>query len=163
MATPIQASTRYYRRGVTRVLWVPTIAVKAAPTRIELTAGTALEAETGAMAGWQTTSETVPTPALGSRFTPVVGGAITAADSSLTFWASKDGDDVRSLLVREASGFIVWMDEGDVPTQTMDIYPVTVTSQAKVRELDAAAQIMCQFAVTSEPVENVTIPAAAGG
>ncbi|MFE7347524.1 hypothetical protein [Streptomyces fimicarius] len=163
MATPIQASTRYYRRGVTRVLWVPTIAVKNTPTRTELNAGTALEAETGAMAGWQTTSETVPTPALGSRFTPVVGGAITAAESSLTFWASKDGDDVRTLLVREASGFIVWMDEGDVPTQTMDIYPVTVTSQAKVRELDAAAQIMCQFAITSEPAENISIPAAAGG
>ncbi|MFS0697755.1 hypothetical protein [Streptomyces nitrosporeus] len=163
MATPIQASVRYYRRGITRVLWVPTIAAPTAPTRAELDAGTALEGETGAMGGWQTTSETVATPALGSRFTPVVGGAITAADSSLTFWASRDGDDVRALLVREASGFIVWMDEGDVPTQTMDVYPVTVTSQAKVRELDSAAQIMCQFAITSEPRENVAIPAAAGG
>lgn len=162
MATPIQASTRYYRRGVTRVLWVPVIAAKGAPTRAELDAGTALEGETGAMDGWQTTSETVPTPALGSRFTPVVGGEITASDSSLTFWASKDGDDVRSLLVREASGFIVWMDEGDVAAQTMDVYPVTVTSQAKVRELDNAAQIMCQFAITSEPAENVDIPATAG-
>lgn len=163
MATPINASVRYYRRGITRVLWVPTIANKNAPTRSELDAGTALEAETGAMSGWQTTSSTVPTAALGSRFTPVVGGEITASDSSLTFWASKDGDDVRSLLVREATGFIVWMDEGDVPTQTMDVYPVTVTSQAKVRELDTAAQIMAQFAITSEPAENVEIPAAAGG
>lgn len=160
MATPIQASVRYYRRGITQVLWVPTIVAPTAPTRAELTAGTALEGETGAMGGWQTTSETVATPALGSRFTPVVGGAITAADSSLTFWASKDGEDVRSLLVREATGFVVWMDEGDVPAQTMDVYPVTVTSQAKVRELDSAAQIMCQFAITSEPRENVPIPAA---
>ncbi|MFE7236087.1 hypothetical protein ACFVAF_36845 [Streptomyces sp. NPDC057596] len=163
MATPINESVRYYRRGITRVLWVPTIATKKTPTRAELDAGTALEGETGAMAGWQTTSGTVPTPALGSRFTPVVGGEITAADSSLTFWASKDGDDVRSLLVREASGFIVWMDEGDTASGTMDVYPVTVTSQAKVRELDQAAQIMCQFAITSEPAENVTIPTASGG
>ena len=160
MATPLNASIRYYRRGTTKVLWVPTIANKAAPSRAELNAGTALEAETGAMAGWQTTSGTVPTPALGSRFTPVVGGEITAADSSLTFWASKDGDDVRTLLTREATGFIVWMDEGDVEAQTMDVYPVTVTSQAKIRELDAAAQIMAQFAITSEPAENVEIPAA---
>lgn len=160
MATPLTASTRYYRRGVTKVLWVPTIVSKSAPTRVELTAGTALEGETGAMEGWQTTSETVQTPALGTRFTAVVGGAITAADSSLTFWASKDGEDVRSLLEREATGYVVWMDEGDVPAQTMDVYPVTVTSQAKVRELDNAAQIMVQFAVTSEPAENVTIPAA---
>ncbi|WP_225080444.1 hypothetical protein [Streptomyces sp. CoT10] len=163
MATPLQASTRYYRRGITRVLWVPVIVNRLAPTRAELDAGTALEGETGAMAGWQTTSGTVPTPALGSRFTPTVGGEITAADSSLTLWASKDGDDVRTLLVREAVGNVVWMDEGDIPTQTMDVFPVQVTSQAKVRELDQAAQIMCQFAITSEPAENVTIPAASGG
>jgi hypothetical protein len=161
MATPINASVRYYRRGITKVLWVPTIASKSAPSRPEINAGTALEGETGAMAGWQTTSATVPTAALGSRFTPVVGGEITAADSSLTFWASKDGDDVRTLLNREDTGFVVWMDEGDVPGQTMDVFPVTVTSQAKVRELDTAAQIMAQFAITSEPAENVPIPAAA--
>ncbi|MGW0169560.1 phage tail tube protein [Streptomyces sp. NPDC003343] len=160
MATPINASTRYYRRGTTKVLWVPTIANKNSPTRSELNAGTALESETGAMAGWQTTSATVPTPALGSRFTPTVPGEITAADSSLTFWASKDGDDVRTLLQREDTGYVVWMDEGDVPSQTMDVYPVQVTSQAKVREMDAAAQIMAQFSITSEPAENVTIPAA---
>lgn len=159
MSTPITASVRYYRRGTTKVLWVPTIANKNSPARAELNAGTALEGETGAMSGWQTTSGTVPTPALGSRFTPVVGGEITAADSSLTFWASKTGVDVRSLLIREAPGFIVWMDEGDVVGRTMDVYPVTVTSQAKVRELDQAAQIMAQFAITSEPAENVTIPA----
>src|SRR4051812_25810142 len=123
MATPINPSVRYYRRGTTRVLWVPTIANKNAPTRSELDAGTALEGETGAMSGWQTSSATVPTAALGSRFTPTVPGEITAADSSLTFWASADGDDVRSLLVREARGFVVWMDEGDVPEQTMDVFP----------------------------------------
>lgn len=160
MATPINASIRYYRRGTTKVLWVPTIANKAAPTRAEINAGTALEGETGAMAGWQTSSGTVPTPALGSRFTPTVPGEITAADSSLTFWASKDADDVRTLLTRETRGFVVWMDEGDVPGQTMDVYPVQVTSQAKVRELDQAAQIMAQFAITSEPAENVDIPPA---
>ncbi|MFD6324190.1 hypothetical protein ACFWOL_15270 [Streptomyces sp. NPDC058442] len=163
MATPINPSVRYYRRGTTRVLWVPTIANKNAPTRAELDAGTALEGETGAMSGWQTTSATVPTPALGSRYTPTVPGEITAAESSLTFWADKGGDDVRSLLLRESRGYVVWMDEGDEPDQTMDVYPVQVTSQAKVRELDQAAQIMAQFAITSEPAENVTIPAPAGG
>lgn len=160
MSTPITASQRYYRRGVTKVLWAPAIANKSAPSRVEINAATALEGETGAMAGWQTTSATVPTPALGSRFTPTVGGEITAADSSLTLWASKTGVDVRQLLTRETEGFVIWMDEGDVEGQTCDVFPVQVTSQAKVRELDTAAQIMCQFSITSEPAENVEIPAA---
>lgn len=160
MSTPITPSIRYYRRGVTKVLWLPAVANIAAPSRPEITAGTALEGETGAMAGWQTTSATVPTAALGSRFTPTVPGEITAAESSLTLWASKDGNDVRSLLVREARGFIVWMDEGDVEGQTCDVFPVQVTSQAKVREMDTAAQIMVQFSITAEPSENAPIPAA---
>lgn len=159
-ATKLNSSTRYYRRGTTKVLWVPVMADINTPTRSELDAGTELSGETGAMAGWSTTSAVISTPALSSRFTPNIPGEITAADSSLTFYASKDGDDVRTLLVREANGFVVWMDEGDVPTQTMDIFPVQVTSQAKIRDLDNAAQIMAQFAITSEPAENVDIPAA---
>lgn len=160
MATPINEAIRYYRRGTTKVLWVPTIANKSAPTRAELDAGTALESETGAMAGWSTTSGTVATPALGSRFTPSVPGEITAAESSLNFYASKDGDDVRTLLVREARGFVVWMDEGDVTGGTMDVYPVQVQAQSKVRELDQAAMIAVSFSIVSEPAENVAIPVA---
>jgi hypothetical protein len=161
MATPIQQSQRYYRRGITKVLWVPTIANLNAPTRAELDAGTELGYEVSAMSGWSTTSATVPTPALGSRFTPGVPGEITAADSSLTFWASKNGEDVRTLLVREAIGNVVWMDEGDVPTQTMDVFPVQVSTAAKIREMDGAAQIRADFSITAVPAEDVTIPAAA--
>ncbi|KPC86253.1 hypothetical protein ADL35_12265 [Streptomyces sp. NRRL WC-3753] len=161
MTTPIQASTRYYRRGVTRVLWLPTVATLTAPTRAEINAGTDLADEVSAMSGWQTTSGTVPTPALGSRFTPSVNGEITSPDSSLKFWASKNADDVRKLLVREAVGVIVWLDEGDVPGQTMDLFRVSVSTCSKVRELDGAAQLMAQFSITAEPAENVEIPASA--
>jgi hypothetical protein len=159
--TALTPSVRYYRRGITKVLWVPSIATLATPTRAELTAGTELQGETGAMQGWQTTSATAPTPALGARFTPVVGGEITAPDSSLTFWASKTGVDVRTLLTRDTDGNVVWMDEGDVPGQPMDAFPVSVISQTKIREMDSAAQIMAQFAITGEPQENITIPDAA--
>ena len=159
-ATPITESVRYYRRGVSRVLWVPTIANRQSPTRVELDAGTALELEVGEVDGWQVTSETVEAPALGTRFNAKVAGPISADDSSLTMYASQDGEDVRTLLPRSTSGFIVWMDEGDVPTQTMDVFPVTVMQQSKPRGLDALGMIQVQFAITREPAENVTIPAA---
>jgi hypothetical protein len=160
-ATPITESTRYYRRGTTKVIWVPTIAAKASPTRVELDAGTDLSLEVGEVDGWQVTSEVTETPALGTRFTGKIDGPITADDSSLTMYASSDGADVRALLTRGTNGFIVWMDEGDVAAQEMDVFPVRVLSQAKIRALDDAAKIMVQFAVTSEPAENVEIPAAA--
>lgn len=157
-ATPITSSTRYYRRGVTEVLWVPTVAVKTAPTRAELDAGTALSLEVGEVDGWQVTSEVIETPALGSLFNAKINGAISADDSSLTMYASQNGTDVRSLLTRGTNGFVVWMDEGDTAGRTMDVFPVRVLSQAKIRNLDDAAMVQVQFAVTSEPAENVNIP-----
>lgn len=158
-ATPITPSVRYFRRGVTKVLWVPTIADKAAPTRVELDAGTALEQETGEVDGWSVTSEVVETPTLGSLFTAKINGPISADDSSLTMYASQDGEDVRTLLTRGTNGFVVWMDEGDTATGLMDVFPVRVLSQAKQRTLDDAAMVTVQFAITSEPAENVAIPA----
>lgn len=158
-ATPITSSTKYYRRGVTEVVWVPTIAVKSAPTRAELNAGTALSLEVGEVNGWQVTSEVKETPVLGSLFNAKINGPISADDSSLTLYASQNGQDVRTLLPRGTNGYVVWLDEGDTAGQTMDVFPVRVLSQTKVRDMDDAAKITVQFAVTSEPAENVAIPA----
>lgn len=158
-ATPIASSVRYYRRGLTNVSWVPTIVSKASPTRAELDAGTELSVEVGATEGWQIVSAVVETPTLGSKFNSKIDGAISADDSSLTLYASQTGTDVRDLLTRGTNGFIVWMDEGDTAGRKMDVFPVRVLSQGKLREMEEAAQVQVQFAVTSEPAENVTIPA----
>jgi hypothetical protein len=158
-ATPIASSVRYYRRGLTKVSWVPTIVDKAAPSRAELDAGTELSPETGAVEGWQVMSAVVETPTLGSKFNAKIDGAISADDSSLTLYASQTGTDVRDLLQRGTNGYVVWMDEGDTTGRTMDVFPVRVLSQVKLRTMEDAAQVQVQFAVTSEPEENVSIPA----
>lgn len=158
-ATPIASAVRYYRRGLSKVSWVPTIVSKAAPTRAELNAGTELSVEVGAVEGWQIVSAVVETPSLGSKFDAKIDGAISADDSSLTLYASQTGTDVRDLLARGTNGYIVWMDEGDTAGRKMDVFPVRVLSQGKIRNLEDAAQVQVQFAVTSEPAENVTIPA----
>ncbi|MFD1656998.1 hypothetical protein ACFSL4_01790 [Streptomyces caeni] len=158
-ATPITASTRYYRRGVSKVSWVPTIADKTAPTRAELNAGTELSPETGAVDGWQITSNTEDAPALGTTFNAKVFSTTEVGNSSLTLYTSKTGTDVRSLLIRGTTGFIVWMDEGDVAGNLMDVFPVQVMSQAKTREINSLGMVQVQFAIPSEPAENVSIPA----
>lgn len=158
-ATPITAANRYFRRGVTKVYWCPTIANKAAPTRSELNAGTDLSNEVSAIEGWMVQSETVATPALGTTFDAKINSVTSADDSSLMFYADSTSVDVRGLLPRGTNGFVVWLDEGDVAGRKMDVFPVRVTSTPKQREMDNAAQIQVQFAVTAEPAENVTIPA----
>jgi hypothetical protein len=161
-ATPIQKSTRFYTVGRTQCYFVPTIvAANLEPTRSELNAGTDLTREIAEMEGWTTTSETIDTPDMVSRFVSSIPGAITAEDSSLTFYASEDSDDVRVVFPRDTAGYIVWMDSGDVPDATMDVFPVQVASAPKVRSMDNATMIRVDFNITREPVENVVIPAAA--
>lgn len=158
-ATPITASTRYYRQGVSKVVWCATISSIAAPTRSEINAGTDLSNEIAASSGWEVTANTEDAPALGSIFIGKVASTTTAGDSSLTFYSDATSVDVRSLLTRGTTGYIIWMDEGDVATHLMDVFPVTVTSAPKQRDISAVAQIMANFVVTRTPSENVTIPA----
>jgi hypothetical protein len=159
VATPIAASTRYIPPGTRAYYWVPTIANKAAPSRAELDAGTDLTGEVAEVSGFQTTSESTDTPDLGSRFTSKIPGRITADDSSITLYADEGSQDVRQLLPRDTAGFIVQFPEGDVTGRTMDVFPVKVSSAPKDTSIEDPGKVMVQFTVTSEPAENVTVPA----
>ncbi|MGQ4513698.1 phage tail tube protein [Streptomyces sp. DW26H14] len=160
-ATPIQQATRYFAPGISKVLWVPTIANPSAPTRAELDAGTDLSGEVNAIDGWTVTADTADTPDLNSTFVGKLPTTTSADDSSITFYASQDGQDVRTLLSRNERGNVVWMDEGDDPSQVMDVFPVMVSSNAKQRSMSDPALIQVTFVVTRQPAENVSIPAAA--
>jgi hypothetical protein len=159
-ATPIAATTRYINPGTTKVYFCTTIANKTAPTRAELNAGTDLTREIREVEGFSTSSEQVESPDMDTRFTSVIPGRISADDSSLTFYADTTGSDARSLLPRDAAGFVVWLDGGDVAGRRMDVYPVRVSSQSKARSAEGSdpATVQISFAITSEPAENVVIP-----
>jgi hypothetical protein len=158
-APNIPASTRFFRPGTTSVVFCTTIANKAAPTRGEINAGTDLRNEVAEISGFQTTSETVDAPDLGSRFNVKIPGRIAADDSSLTLYESVTGVDARSLLPRDTTGFLLFMDGGDVSGRKMDVFPITVASLAHDRSLEDPGRLIVTFTVTSVPAENVLIPA----
>lgn len=159
-ATPITSSTRFYTVGLSKVLFLLTIASDTlVPTRTEINNGIDLTPEVAEFAGWSTTSETIDTPDMVSRFVSSIAGAISAEDSSISFYASSDGDDARATFPRDTTGFVVWMDGGDDPGNTMDIFPVQVSSAPKVRSMDNATLIRVDFNITREPAENAAIPA----
>lgn len=159
--TPIAASERYINPETTIVLWVPTISDKTAPSRAELNAGTNLVSEVSACDGWQINSEQVATPDLGSLFTGSIPGRTSVDDSSLAMYADLGGADARTLMARGTSGYIVWMDGGDVTNQFMDVFPVRVSSVGKVRSVEGseAATLQIMYSITSVPAEDVAIPA----
>ena len=160
MAAPnITASIRYVRYGLTRVVFAPTVANILSPTRGEINAGTDLSNEVESVNGFQVTSNFIETQDLASVFTGKLAARTTADDSSITMYASSNSVDVRVLLPRGTTGFILWFDEGDVAGRKFDIYPITVGSIPKDRDIEAAARIIVNVAITRTPSENITVPA----
>lgn len=158
-ATPIAAATRFFAPEVTKIVFCVTVANKNSPTRSEINAGTELANEVSAVNGFTVSSNLIDAPDYGHRFVSKTPGRTEVADSSLVFYQSQNTNDVRSILPRGTTGFILIMWGGDVPTQKMDVFPVTVTSAGKAIPDNADADITINFAITSVPAEDVTIPA----
>jgi hypothetical protein len=160
-ATPIAAVSRYWPVGTTKWLWVASIAnYSVAVTRAEINAGTDVSGELADVSGFTVSSNQIDTPDVNSRFRSKIPGAIEAEDSSWTIYADPSGSDVRALLPRDATGYAVRMDGGDVAGRKMSVFPAKVASQNKLLGTDEeAGRIEINFTITRQPAEDLTIPA----
>jgi hypothetical protein len=149
---------RYIPPGTRKIYWVASIATYTSPTRGELNAGIDLSNEVSAINGFTVVSDTVATPDLSSRFESKIPGKITADNSQLSFYASNTSSDVRTVLPRDTAGYIVFLWEGDITGQKMDVFPVKVTSSALDGNMENPEQVNVDFSVTKVPAQNVTIP-----
>lgn len=156
----ITASTRYTSRGFTKIYWVVTVSNYLSPTRSELNAGTDLSPQIMDASGWSVSSDQIDAPDMANRFTSKIPGAISADDSSLTMYASKNGVDARSLMPRDTPGYIVILFGGDTSGNKMDVWPVTVASVAKQISVQGSDPdtLVISYTPTAPPAENVTIP-----
>jgi hypothetical protein len=152
---------RYANYDTTVVHYLPTIAAaNLTPTRAEITAGTDLTGEISDISGFTVTGNDIDAPDLKSEFVSKVPGRTNAEDSSLTFYASEDGNDVRDVLPYKTSGFIVFMDGGDIAGRPMDVYPVRVRSVGVTRSVgDDLSRVVVGFSITREPAQNLAVPA----
>ncbi len=156
----LATSERYFAPEFTKVHFLTTIAdADLEATRVEITAGTDLSGEVRDMSGWQVKSNDIATPGL-SDFTGSIPGRTSVEKSSITFYGDRHGDDVRAVLSRGLTGFIVIMDHGDVPTDPMDVFPVRVGSVGKPRSTgEESYQLVVEFSITRKPAVDVPIPA----
>lgn len=154
---------KYSRRGVTRVLWLKTVADPGhVPTRPELTAGTDLTNAIAAIDGWSLSNQAIETPDLGSTFESKIPGTDQADDSSLGFYEDKVSDEIEQLLKKDDTGWVVFLRKGDVPTsRSMDIFPVRIGSRSPNYSTDnEAAKFTVNFSITEKPTQDAEIPAA---
>jgi hypothetical protein len=170
--TSAPKATRFFNPGITRVLFVATIAnaTKGSrdpdyllPTAAELGTAIDLSDDLADLAGWSVTSNFIDTPDFSSSFTPKILGRTTSDDSTLTFYADQGGEDIRTILPREQRGFIVIADGGfGTAGDLADVFPIQVGANTKQRSADnAAATILVSFAITSVPAQDVELPAPA--
>lgn len=157
MAT-IPLSTRFFQPGIVDVYFLPAVA-GANPTRAEITAGTDLGPELDDWAGWSYSTTFIETKDAKSRIRPKLAGAVSLDDSSMTFNGSQDGEDIRTVLTRGDTGYILICDGGDVTGYPAELFPVEVGSVVAVRSLDSDAfKVRVDFGVTNVP-SDVTLPA----
>lgn len=161
--TPAAAITGYIATGRRKIVWVATMAAYATPTTAEITAGTDLSPWIipDSVTGFSTTSEFVDDPRLSTRTVNKVAGVVTFEDSSIRFVAGVSAADVRALLTRDLTGYIVICWEGIVTSGKCSVFPVTIGSASEeTGDGSALSGIMVTFAITGTPAEQIAIPTA---
>lgn len=159
-ATPINIGERFSALDGLRLVFAPVVAASTLiPTRAEINAGTDLTTEVESWEGWTTEAATIETPSL-ARFVGNIPGRITIQPGMLQMYVDRGEDDIRDVLPVGTTGFLLFMDVGDVPTKKMDVWPVRVNMLATVRSMEAATLFRVAFTHNQLPAEQVTIPAA---
>jgi hypothetical protein len=158
-APPLNPTTRYIPPGTRKTYYLAACANPAAPTRAELNAGVDLSFEMSAMTGFSVQAASQDAPDMGSKFIGQVGGRLSSASNDITMYLDLGSNDVRSLLPRGATGFIVQLWEGDVAGRKMSVFPVSVIAQAPDTSIENVGTVTISFAASRLPSENLSIPA----
>jgi len=143
---------------------VPTIATQATPTLAELNAGKDVTKHITAISGFEFSVASIDVPRAGTNFTGNVPGRQSASDSSITFINSDGGPsvDARGLatLALNATGYVVFFNEGVVTGGACDVWPFRVSSVSPSRDLEALGTTVIAFSIPNTPSLSVTIPTA---
>lgn len=152
---------RYFRRGTTKIYFLPSVAAKESPTTGEIAAGTDLTNSVAEVAGFTFSNSPIPVPDMGSVYTKTIPGEDTSDDSSLTFYEDDVSNPIRTTLAKGTSGYILLFPAGGIiATSNVEVWPVKTTSVA--REWSAGndpARFVIQFTIPDTPATDATVAA----
>ncbi|MGW1468551.1 phage tail tube protein [Streptomyces sp. NPDC002308] len=154
--------SRFNRKGVTKILFVETIASPTfLPTLVEITGATDYTKQVAAVDGFALENQEIETPDMDSTFVSKIPGDDSASDSSLTFYEDDELAEIETDLAKGTEGFILIARKGKAASSKgLDVYPVRVASNSAAITADnEAAKIMVKFSITDRPLLNATVPA----
>lgn len=150
---------RFFRRGVSKVKFLPAVA-GTSPTRAEITAGTDLSPAIAGINGFSLANNPITTPDLATNFDSQIDGPDSADQSSLNFYDDDTTTTIRTAVAKGTTGFVVLFPYGDVAGKRCEVWPSKSTGVNDEWGLDAtAAQFQVGFAVTAKPTQNGVTPA----
>jgi hypothetical protein len=158
---------RYFDRKTSRIVFAPSVASKAAPTRAEINAGTVLGEPGSAAAeaiaevgGWLSRNNPIAVPDLNSDFDKTIPGTFSADNPTMTFYADKTARPIRTALAEGTFGYMICMWEGDVAARKCQVWPVRVAANNDMPSLgNEAHRFEVQFAPEDAPEKNAVVPA----
>ena len=153
---------KFFRRGTSKLYFLPAVADMEAPTRAEITAGTDLSPLATGLSGWQFSNQRIDTPILSSSFTPQIDGPDEVGDSSIVFMDDDTATTIRTTLTKGTSGYIGMFPYGDVATKRMEVWPIKSAGVNDEWSMGSdPARFQVDFAITNPPEQNAVVPAAA--
>lgn len=158
----LNRSQRFVPRAVNQYVFMPDVATFVdgvpAPTSAEVIAGTLLTGEIFSVDGFTTSTSFTESSDIGSQFKGKLPAGAEAADSTIVFNASQDGDDIRGVLTEGQRGFILAALGGLEEDSKGEVYEVIVGSVDTSKAVDESAKVNVAFGVPSKPNKDYTIP-----
>lgn len=163
------ATNKFFRRGITKVFFVPTIAAPVdSPSVAEVTAGADLSPDVAELSGFTFENQPISTPNLSETFVTTIPGEDQSEASSLTFYEKQGpGADnpLRALLAKGTTGYIVIFYAGiagatPATGDPCEVWPTITTGAARIYDTgNEAAKWRCNFTPTATPATDAVVAA----
>lgn len=151
--------SRYFRRGLSKIRFLPAVASLAAPTAPEIAAGTDLTVQLAEINGFEFENSPIMTPDLNTTYTTQIGGEDTTKTSSLTFYDDDSSSTIRTALAKGTAGYLLFEPYGTASAKRAEVWPVTSTGVNDHWAVgNEAAKYTVSFAVTTAPRQTAVLP-----
>lgn len=160
----IDKAKRYTPRVKNQYVFMPTVAGvnalgKPEPTAAEISGGTWLTREVNAIDGFSTQTNWAETSDAATMFKGKMPASAEAADSSITFNGSEDGNDAGALFEQGQRGYLLLATAGVTEGAPAEVYEVIVGSVTRLKDLDQANLVRVDFGIPSDPNLQFSVPA----
>jgi hypothetical protein len=157
--------SRFFRRGKTKVYWVPTLSSTTSPSAAQINAGVNMSAQIADISGFEFSNSPIPTPDLSTPFTTTIPGEDTAQEPQLVFYEDDTTNTLQTTLAKGTTGHTVKFYKGTAGASPAagdraEVWPVISTGPYREYSMgNDPARWGARFTPTATPVFDALLVA----